>query len=633
MEEMMLPIGTVLEGRYRIEGHIASGGFGKTYVATDLRLGGRVAVKEFFMHGINQRDGDATTVSVSNPASRQMFDEQRRKFQKEARRLSKINNPYIVKVSDLFDANNTSYYVMDYIDGNSLSGIQKNQGHPFSEQQVLDILPQMLDALECIHSQSIWHMDIKPGNILMDSHGHCTLVDFGSSKQTSISEGMTTSTALSYTPGYAPPEQMNGSKDNWGPWTDFYALGATLYNLLTGNRPPSSDVITDLEGDAFSFPATTSEETRQLIVWMITLSTKKRPQNASEIRGRMEFKPSVEHKDSGSEGMGVISEQTVVNSTSSSESTVYGPVETNEKVLENEGAGAGKKTDKRIYWVIGILVLMVAVVLIFGLGGKESGKENDADPKMFDSSQYSNGEKKTFNVNGVSFNMVKVDGGSFMMGATPEQGDDVDDNEKPAHNVTLDEYMIGQTEVTQELWKAVMGENPSNFKGNLQRPVEQVSWHDCQEFIRKLNSLTGQHFRLPTEAEWEYAARGGNKSQWYKYSGSNNLGNVAWYYENAGYGVGENDPNYGTHPVSTKSPNELGIYDMSGNVWEWCQDLYDENYYARSPQNNPTGPSSRSDRVYRGGSWYYDARYCRVAYRNWINPDFRNHYLGFRLVL
>ncbi len=227
---------------------------------------------------------------------------------------------------------------------------------------------------------------------------------------------------------------------------------------------------------------------------------------------------------------------------------------------------------------------------------------------------------KTFTVKGVSFTMIPVEGGTFQMGATPEQKKPLD-NEKPVHSVTLSSYYIGETEVTQALWEAVMGNNPSRFKGS-SNPVENVSWNDCQEFISKLNSITGQRFRLPTEAEWEYAARGGNKSRGYKYSGRNNIFDVAWY--------GVNSRNK-THPVKTKQPNELGIYNMSGNVWEWCQDWFDD--YSSSPQTNPTGASSGSDRVNRGGSWYDYARYCRVAYRSGITPGRRCDDLGLRLVL
>lgn len=229
----------------------------------------------------------------------------------------------------------------------------------------------------------------------------------------------------------------------------------------------------------------------------------------------------------------------------------------------------------------------------------------------------SSSETTTYTVNGVSFDMVLVKGGTFTMGATSEQ-DSISDDEKPVHLVTLSDYRIGKTEVTQELWEAVMGSNPSMFKGD-NLPVERVSWNDCQEFIKKLNSLTGLNFRLPTEAEWEYAARGGNKSKGYRFSGSNDIGSVAWYRDNS---LSQ------THQVATKSPNELGLYNMSGNVWEWCSDRYGN--YSSGSQTNPKGPSSC---VFRGGSWISSAGGCRVSYRSNYCPDDRGISLGLRLAL
>jgi formylglycine-generating enzyme required for sulfatase activity len=207
--------------------------------------------------------------------------------------------------------------------------------------------------------------------------------------------------------------------------------------------------------------------------------------------------------------------------------------------------------------------------------------------------------------------MVDVDGGSFQMGADDS---DAYDDEKPVHREYVSTFRIGKTEVTQALWKAVMGSNPSRFEGD-NLPVERVSWNDCKTFISKLNSITGENFRLPTEAEWEYAARGGNKSHGYKYSGSNSIGQVAWYTDNSGST---------THPVATKSPNELGIYDMTGNVWEWTSDLWCSNY-----NSSRTG----SYRVRRGGSWYNNARNCRVSCRGINGPSGADNGLGFRLAL
>lgn len=240
----------------------------------------------------------------------------------------------------------------------------------------------------------------------------------------------------------------------------------------------------------------------------------------------------------------------------------------------------------------------------------------------------SSGGDQTFTVNGVSFTMKRVQGGTFWMGAqsTNPNGQNYDseasNSESPVHSVTLSTFYMGETEVTQKLWQAVMGYNPSYFSGT-NRPVEQVSWNMIvNEFIPALNALTGRNFRLPTEAEWEYAARGGNQGHGYKYAGSNTIGKVAWYYENS---------NNQTHPVATKSPNELGLYDMSGNVFEWCSDWYGN--YSSGSQTNPQGPSSGSYRVLRGGCWSIGAVFCRVSERRIIIPDGANNYRGFRLVL
>ena len=213
--------------------------------------------------------------------------------------------------------------------------------------------------------------------------------------------------------------------------------------------------------------------------------------------------------------------------------------------------------------------------------------------------------------------MIFVEGGTFSMGS---RASDAYDNESPTHSVTLSSYYIGKYEVTQAQWRAVMGSNPSYFTGD-NLPVEQVSWKDIQAFIKKLNAQTGKNYRLPTEAEWEYAARGGNQSKGYKYSGSNTIDDVAWY---------DNNSSSTTHPVGEKAPNELGIYDMSGNVYEWCQDWFDS--YSADSQTNPTGPSSGSNRVLRGGSWNSSAGCCRVSYRNHNFPVSWSNRYGFRLV-
>ena len=235
-------------------------------------------------------------------------------------------------------------------------------------------------------------------------------------------------------------------------------------------------------------------------------------------------------------------------------------------------------------------------------------------------------KRMTFSYGGVKFIFETVECGTFMMGGTGEQAGSYS-FEKPAHLVTLSSYYIRQTEVTQGLWEAVMGSNPSNWKGD-KLPVEQVSWNDCKTFISKLNTMLkdqlpdGMKFRLLTEAEWEFAARGSNKRMSYLYSGSNKIDEVVWYSENS---------NYKTHSVAKKKANELGLYDMSGNVFEWCQDWYGD--YSSEAQTNPTGPTSGSKRVYRGGGWNSHTSFCRPAYRDCNTPSYTLNNLGLRLAL
>ena len=225
----------------------------------------------------------------------------------------------------------------------------------------------------------------------------------------------------------------------------------------------------------------------------------------------------------------------------------------------------------------------------------------------------------TFTVSGVQFSMAYVEGGTFEMGGS---GSSVSGRPQPPIEVALSDYYIGQTEVTQALWIAVMGSNPSKYKGN-DRPVTNVSWYDCQTFIKKLNSMTGKLFRLPTEAEWEYAARGGKYSHHYQYSGSNDIDKVAWYNGNPYGGK--------AHPVGKKKANELGLYDMSGNVDEWCNDWYGD--YNNNPQTNPQGATSGKIKIFRGGCFYHMRACCHVAFRNGITPDVADVGTGFRLAM
>ena len=284
---------TLQGGKYRIDRVLGQGGFGITYLATQVSSNRQVAIKELFIGGsgqaINDRRGNQ--VVVTNSANQQSFNQQKAKFKKEALRLENLNHPNLVKVHEFFEENGTAYYVMDYIEGESLRTKLNREGL-LSENLVLKYLQQLLPALDTAHKQSIWHLDIKPENIMVDRYGHVYLIDFGASKHIEQNSTLTTSLALAYTKGYCPPELADLTYESdlvqalkeIGPWTDIYALGATMYNLLTDSIPPSSNRLYKDGSNAFSFPSNISSSTRDLIIWMMKPDREDRPQNVLEIQ-------------------------------------------------------------------------------------------------------------------------------------------------------------------------------------------------------------------------------------------------------------------------------------------------------------------------------------------------------------
>ena len=289
--QSMLPVGAELQtGKYRVECHLSSGGFGNTYVVRNLMFDELFAMKEFFMKGINERDKETSTyISVSNPTNSEQFGQQLEKFKKEAVRLRNLHNKHLVQVHDLFEENGTAYYVMDYIEGESLSARLKRTGQPLPEREALRILSEVLEGLEEVHKNQIWHLDLKPGNIMLDKDDNAVLIDFGASKQLTSNGYATSTVSMCYTPGYAPPEQVDQNIERIGPWTDLYALGATLYNIVTRNNPPA---ISDLsEPNAFQYPPTVSGNTRKLIEWMMNPSRQRRPQSIAVVRSYLQKMP------------------------------------------------------------------------------------------------------------------------------------------------------------------------------------------------------------------------------------------------------------------------------------------------------------------------------------------------------
>lgn len=750
----MLKVGTILRGIYRIDSYLSSGGFGNTYVATNIEFDERVAIKEFFMKGVTQRDDNQTTVSVSNTENSNSFLEQREKFKKEARRIRQLNNPHIVRVHDLFEENGTAYYVMDYVDGENLSDRLKRTGKPMTEDEVNQVLPQILDALKSIHDAGIWHLDLKPANIMVDKRGNVKLIDFGASKQLNAQKGgATTSTAISYTNGYAPREQMEQNYDKFGPWTDIYALGATIYNLLTNKRPPlPSDIDDDDSEDkhnAFPFAKDVSNELKQLILRMTATNRLHRLQNVDEIIHLLGDRASSEKINPIKEGCMSNSanesvEETIIEiktHTNSTEESPRNSDKSDQKVERHieSNSNTGKESNRWKWLIVPALLIVGCLIYVFTnnkgsipviddefvtdtvaiygpkytVGSKDGWLSiktilltNDETRIDFEYvNRYEQGgwcsiDEKTYLSDGVNQykmkNAINIDiapkqtmfsqqyqvlnftltfpplkrdiksidfiegtdgstwnlknicidtnyyshrdsiiramlntcfdqdaiSGTFTMGNSGWEGTD------PQSKVTLSDYLISRYEVTQEQWECVMGNNPSYVKGK-NKPVTNVSWEDCQSYIQELVRITGIPFQLPTEAQWEFAARGGKKAKGYSFAGSNNLNEVAWYSDNS---------NSTIHDVGQKKPNELGLYDMSGNVWEWCWDYY-ANYSAKN-KKDPHGPEEGSDRINRGGSYNEKAKANNYGYsdfwvfaRNADKPTASYTNVGLRLVI
>ena len=648
--------GMVLHGKsreYKIEKVLGQGSFGITYLATtkvqvqeslgSLQAEMKVAVKEFFMKDLNGREGTRVT-SFSSGGKEGLCEKYKSKFIKESQNLSKLKHPNIVKVLENFEANGTYYYVMEYCEGGSLEERIKSKGG-LGEGEAKSLACKIGDALSYMHSRGMLHLDLKPGNIMLRADGSPVVIDFGLSKQyTSDGKAESSTTVGLGTPGYAPLEQgdYQESKGKFPVTMDVYAFGATVFKMLTGNTPLKASEVMN-----HGFPAYELQEKNISTPTMKAIAKAMADRVAERCQSVAEFMALLGTKNEGSD---FEDEEEIRRRKAEAERKRKAEAEQKEKkhrLAEQRGRADEEQkqpTPKPSYtkYILGALVVALGVIVGIWLGNRETtpseptpeetvtvdttaiSQQAVAEYKKQEEQARLTEEKRkqeeaairngnTFTVKGVSFTMIAVKGGSYTMGCTSEQGSDCYSSEEPAHSEYVSDFMIGETEVTQALWQAVMGSNPSNFTGDMQRPVEKVSWDDCQTFIRKLNQLTGENFRLPTEAEWEYAARGGNKSRGYKYSGSNNVGTVAWYDGNSGNT---------THCVKTKQPNELGIYDMSGNVREWCQDEWCSDY---------NSPRSSGYRVLRGGSWLNDAGFVRVSSRSYGYPDDRNISDGLRL--
>jgi len=655
----ILPEGTLI-GQYRIEALLGTGGFGITYRARDTQLQRLVAIKEFLPAELAVREKDDTQIQPRSHCAED-YRYGLNKFLEEARTLARFDHPNIIRVHGYTEANGTAYLVMAYEHGETLRDYLKRT-RVLAESEWMSVARAMFAGLKEIHRHQYLHRDIKPGNIYLRQEGEALLIDFGAARQSLGNQSRSVTGIVSA--GYAPNEQYYSDATKQGPWTDLYGVGATLYRCISGEDPidgPSRlGALVDDEEDPL-IPAIKvgkgrySEKWLSVVDWMLTPARKGRPQSIDEVIQRLpgvtfntpaiearstrvteiitgpeqEWKEEIEQTEAEPEV-----ESSSKETQADEEPVDSAPIAPESHKTAEESQQTGKPTVpkpsvpntlwKRLSVLLIVIIAYLSYTLWWPQGLDQLGEQvsealfNEESSQTPSPTGVDEEADRTATDSFTGMEFIKIQPGCFQMGsATSESGREDDETR---HRVCLTQhYELGQYEVTQGQWEKVMGSNPSIFTDcGSNCPVENVSWDDIQEFIRKLNRKTGRRYRLPTEAEWEYACRSGGRDE--KYCGGNDVNSLGWTDDNSG-----NE----THRVGQKRANGLGIYDMSGNVYEWVEDWYGS--YPSSSVTDPKGPSSGSVRVSRGGSWYLRARYLRSAYRGRSSPGYRDVDLGFRL--
>jgi formylglycine-generating enzyme required for sulfatase activity len=618
---LYLEPGTILNKKYIIGRVLGYGGFGITYLAWDKVLDIKLCIKEFLPRDLAARSANLSGISVYTGESRKHFQYGLDKFLEEGRALARfVNHPGIVSVRDYFKENNTAYLVMLYLEGITLKEYLKEHGDRIDYDTALNIMMPVMDALREVHKIDMLHRDISPDNIYITKEGQIKILDFGAARYSMGEHSRSLSVILK--PGFAPEEQYR-SKGKQGPWTDIYAVGATFYKAITGMIPPES--LDRLHEDTLIVPSEKGvsilSNAEQALIKAMSVRAGERFQTMEAFQEALteeEIRPDPPLPESEPPVPGPESEKI-----SKPKITEPEAPKAEERKTDTAPDIRKKKPGKMIIGVIAA-VFVFAIVLVL-LSSKKNQNviepvtkmetpgvqavSSDEETKIAEPKQ---GQPWQDPVTGIEF--VWVPKGCFQMGSNSNE-----ENSAPLHEVCVDGFWMGKYEVTQAQWKKIMGNNPLEIKGD-NLPVYDVSWNDVQTFISKLKLQPGYRFSLPTEAQWEYAARSGGKNQ--KYAGGNDIDSVAWYESNSGDIF---------HMVGTKASNGLGIYDMSGNVWEWCEDVYDENAYSKHGRNNPVMSSGSSDHVSRGGSFFESSDYMNTTFRSWDNVSFS--IIGFRLCL
>ncbi|MBW4495683.1 MAG: SUMF1/EgtB/PvdO family nonheme iron enzyme [Oscillatoria princeps RMCB-10] len=602
----------LLRGRYSIIRPIGQGGFGKTYLAQDTdRRSAYCVVKQF-----------SPSPAIQNHPS--ALEKARDLFNLEAEKLLHLeDHPQIPTLFAYFESDNRLYLVQQFIKGQTLLDELEGEG-TFSETKIRELLGDLLPVLQFVHARKVIHRDIKPENIIRrESDGKLVLIDFGVAKQwagTLLSQGGT----MTGTPGYAPVEQMRGVAY---PASDLYSLAVTCIRLITGCFPQydGSDELYDafevrwVWREKLPVGVTVSSELGQILDKLLSDYLKERYQSAAEVMAALNSAdPPQPPLKKGGLPVSVPPQQKVGQSNPPQPTLQKGGLQFPVPPLFKGGLGG----DLTVFQFDAITV-------------DARGRETNRSRRQAEFFPQDLG-------GGVMLEMVSIPGGTFGMGS-PNSESGRYDTESPQHWVTVQPFFMGKYAVTQAQWKAVavlpkvnrdLNPDPSRFKG-ANRPVENVSWDDAMEFCARLSKKTGRDYRLPSEAEWEYACRAGTTTPFH--FGETITTDLANYdgnhtYASAPKGVYRRE----TTDVGSFPPNTFGLYDMHGNVWEWCADPWHANY-AGAPSDGSVwssgGNENRRYRLQRGGSWYVYPRNCRAAFRDWVGPDFRIGNIGFRAVV